>query len=219
MSAMDLLLWSRGPGLAIAVSIFAFGVVLRLFEIYSLGRKADLAKPRVNTKACAGATVWRRMLPDMHILRRSPITYVAGYLFHFGLFVVVFLYAPHIKLIESTLGLSWPALPSALVDLVAVLTLISLVVVLVNRITDPVKRLLSGFEDYLTWAVTLLPVLTGYMAYHHLMFPYQTMLALHILSVELLLVIFPFTKLMHAITLFISRWYNGDIAARKGVQS
>ena len=49
MSAMDLLLWARGPGLGIAAAIFLFGMVLRLFEIYSLGRKADLAPARPNS--------------------------------------------------------------------------------------------------------------------------------------------------------------------------
>ena len=43
------------------------------------------------------------------------------------------------------------------------------------------------------------------------------MLALHILSVELLLIFLPFTKLMHAFTLWGSRWYNGDANAKKGV--
>src|SRR5690606_38983087 len=126
---------------------------------------------------------------------------------------------PHIKLIHSLTGLSWPALPTSLVDLVTVLTLIALLVVLVHRLMDPVKRLLSGFGDYLAWAVTFLPLLTGYMAYHHLMLDYTLLLALHILSAELLLVVFPFTKLTHTFTLFIARWYNGDIAARKGVAS
>ncbi len=43
------------------------------------------------------------------------------------------------------------------------------------------------------------------------------MLALHILSVELLLVFLPFTKLIHVFTLWGSRWYNGDANAKKGV--
>jgi nitrate reductase gamma subunit len=57
------------------------------------------------------------------------------------------------------------------------------------------------------------------MAYHHLLFDYTLMLSLHILSVDLLLVVLPFTKLFHMFSLFISRWFNGDWFARKGVAS
>jgi nitrate reductase gamma subunit len=45
------------------------------------------------------------------------------------------------------------------------------------------------------------------------------LLALHILSVELLLVVFPFTKLMHTFTIFLSRWYGGAISGYRGVKS
>ena len=52
-----------------------------------------------------------------------------------------------------------------------------------------------------------------------MMLPYTQMLAVHILSVELLLIVLPFTKLIHMFTLFLSRWYNGAMAGRKGVAS
>jgi hypothetical protein len=73
-------------------------------------------------------------------------------------------------------------LPSQFIDLVAVVTIAAMVVVLVDRINKPVKRYLSTFEDWFTWLVTFLPVLTGWMAVQHLLLPYTTMLALHILS-------------------------------------
>ena len=61
--------------------------------------------------------------------------------------------------------------------------------------------------------------MTGYLAYHRLIHPYQLVLGLHILSVEVLMVAFPFTKLMHAFTFILARWYNGAMAGRRGVQS
>lgn len=65
--------------------------------------------------------------------------------------------------------------------------------------------------------MTFLPVLTGYLASKHLLLPYTAMLTLHILSAELLLIAMPFTKLLHAFTLWGSRWFNGDVNAKKGV--
>jgi nitrate reductase gamma subunit len=217
MSELQFLTWVRGLGLNIAIGIFILGVLWRLIEIYSLGRKRDLAVPRRRPGASGFHTVWRRSLAPPGMLKRSPVSYIGGYIFHVGLAIVVFLFAPHIKLIDGLLGLSWPALPSPVIDAVTVVTLAAMVVLLVDRINNRVKRFLSTFEDYFTWALTFLPLLTGYLAVKHLLLPYTTMLALHILSVELLLIAIPFTKLFHAITLFASRWYNGDIHGRKGV--
>jgi nitrate reductase gamma subunit len=103
------------------------------------------------------------------------------------------------------------------VDAVAVVAMIGLLAVLASRLTNTVKRLLSTFQDYFVWLLTLLPLLTGYMAYHHLLLDYPLMLALHILSAELLIALLPFTKLFHAISVFVSRWYTGQMSARKGV--
>lgn len=216
---VEFLLWVRGPGLAIAVAVFIGGLVLRLIEIYSVGRARDLAPPRDPMVGSGSRTLWARSLPAEGMLKRSPVSYIGGYIFHVGLFVTFFLYIPHIEFIRNVLGIGWPGLPSPLVDLVAVITLITLVVVLISRITDPVKRFLSNTGDWWGWLVTFLPVLTGWMAYHHLLLSYTTMLAIHILTVELLLISLPFGKLSHFATLWISRWYNGNAFARKGVAS
>lgn len=217
MTELQFLTWVRGPGLDIALAIFVLGVIWRLIEIYSLGRKKDLSAPRHAPGASGWHTVFRRSIPPEGFVKRSPVTYIGGYVFHIGLAVIVFLFAPHIKLVEGLTGLSWPGLPSQVVDLVTVVTLVAMVAVLVDRLKHPVKRYLSTPEDWFTWAVTFLPVLTGWLAVQHLLFPYTTMLALHILSVEVLLAVLPFTKLFHAFTVFGSRWFNGTVNGHKGV--
>jgi nitrate reductase gamma subunit len=216
MTEMQFLTWVRGPGLNIAAGIFVLGLIWRLIEIYSLGRKKDLAPSRKQAGASGWHTIYRRTLASGAILKRAPVT-IAAYVYHIGLFIVFFLLAQHIKLIESLFGVSWPGLPTQIVDLTAAVTLAALLVVLIDRITKPVKRFLSTFEDYFAWVLTFLPVLSGFLAAKHLLLPYTTMLALHILSVELLLIFLPFTKLLHGVVLFPSRWYNGDISGHRGV--
>lgn len=211
------LTWVRGTGLDLALAILVLGVIWRLIEIYSLGRKPDLSAPRQVAGASGWNTILRRSIPPPGMLKTSPVSYIGGYVFHVGLAIAVFFFAPHIKLIQGVLGMHWPGLPSQVVDLVTVVTLAAMVVVLIDRITKPVKRYLSTFGDWFTWALTFIPLLTGWMAVHHLLVPYTLMLALHILSVELLLVFLPFTKLFHAFTVFGSRWYNGTMNGHKGV--
>ncbi len=217
MNEMQLLTWARGTGLNIAIGIFLLGVIWRLFEIYGLGRKKDLSASRQAAGASGWHTIFRRTLPPPGLLAKAPVTYIAGGIFHVGLAIVVFLFAPHIKLIESLTGLSWPGLPSQFVDLVTIVTLVAMLVLLADRIKNPVKRYLSSFEDWFTWTVTFLPLLTGWLAVRHLLLPYTTMLTIHILCVELLLVCLPFTKLFHAFTVFGSRWFNGTVNGHKGV--
>lgn len=219
MNDLAFLTWVRGPGLGLAVSIFLLGLIWRLVEVFSLGRKKDLAVPRHRPGASGWHTIFRRTLSHVGI-QYNPAAYVSligAYIFHIGIFVVLLFFAPHIQLFKSTLGLSWFALPSRMVDFVSVLTIVAMIVVLADRITKKVKRFLSTFEDYFAWTLTFLPVLTGWMAVQHLFLPYTRMLAVHILCVEIFLVFFPFTKLLHGFATFGARWFNGDINGRKGV--
>ncbi len=219
MNHLDLLIFARGSALNWALMLCAAGIVLRLFEIFGLGRKPDVARPRTDTPGSGLRTVFTRSLPPQGMLKRDPITYIGGYVFHLGLLIVIFFLASHIEFFRSMTGLVWPNLPTPLVDASAVAAIVALGVLLAHRLNNPVKRLLSGIEDYVAWAATLLPLLTGYMAYHHLFVEFTLMLALHLFSVELMLVLLPFTKLFHTFSVFISRWYNGDIFGRKGVAS
>lgn len=219
MTDAEFLLWVKGPLFQIASIIFVLGVVVRILEIIFLGRKANLAEARGSAAAGGLRTIVTRSVPDNGTLKRSTFVIIAGYLFHLGLFVTIFLYAPHILVFESILGFGWPSLPTPVVDASAIVTMITLLIVLFHRIQDPVMRFLSHFQDYLVWFVTLLPVVTGYIAFHRIGATPPMLIAIHILSVELLMVLFPFTKLMHAFTLFMARWYNGAIAGYKGVNS
>jgi nitrate reductase gamma subunit len=219
MTGPDFLLWVRGPALAGASAVFLFGMTLRLIEVLSLGRKAELAEKRDSGFPHGIRTIFQRFLPiDAATARRSLLLVVAGYVFHVGLLAAIFLLAPHIQTFQAVTGLSWPSAPTPVVDFLVVLAMGAMLVLLWRRVVDPVARYLSDFEDYVVWLASFLPLLTGYMSYHHLLLPYHWMLGIHILTVEALLVLFPFTKLTHAVTFMLARYYTGYRAGEKGVQ-
>jgi len=219
MSETEFLLWVRGPALQGATIIFLLGVVVRILEILVLGRKPNLAEARGSAVAGGLRTIISRSFADRGTLQRTAFTEITGWIFHIGFFVTLFLFAPHILLFEEVLGVSWPALPTTIIDVTTIITIIALLAVLIHRIGNRVMRFLSRFQDYLVWLVTILPMLTGYIAFHRVGLSPNMLIAIHILSVELLMVVFPFTKLMHAFTLFMSRYYNGAIAGYRGVNS
>ncbi len=219
MSEIEFLNWVRGQGFQIAIIIFIAGVIIRFAEILLLGRKANLAEAKGSEMSGGLRTIVTRSVPDKSTFQRSSFTVVAGYVFHIGLFVCIFLFAPHILVFQDVIGISWPSIPTPIVDALAVISIITLLAILVHRMRDTVLKFLTTTEDYLVWLLTILPLITGYIAFHRIGMTAPTLLAIHILSVELLLVVFPFTKLMHAFTLVMARWYNGAISGYRGVES
>lgn len=211
---MALLEFARGPGLAIALAIFAAGLVWRIAGIFRRPVPPDHSAPR-RTDIVAGGVraIFARMLPPRGVKVRGAAM-ANAYAYHLGLALVVFAYAPHIAFIERTTGLAWPALPDAVAYVAAGVAIVGLLIALLTRLTDPVLRLLSGFDDYFSWFVTMAPLATG-MAL--LPMPAQPLpLAIHLLSLELLLVWLPFGKLAHAALVFVSRYRTGSDFTRKG---
>jgi nitrate reductase gamma subunit len=219
MSSMDFLLFVKGPMFQIALAIFAVGLLIRLTEIFVLGRRHNYAEARGGELVPGLKTVYKRFNPDPGTLQRAPFDVVVGTIWHIGFIVALLLFIPHVELIKSTFGIGWPALPNPVVDGITAITLLGLVAALIHRLTHPVKKFLSTPEDYLIWGVTFLVVLTGYLSYHRLINPYPLALGIHILTAEVFLIVLPFTKLTHIFTVFVARWYNGAIFGRKGVQS
>lgn len=214
---MDLLSFARGPALQWSMTILAFGLAWRLAGILLKPQRRDLSEPRV-ASAWRGAwqMIARRMWPKPEFAAGSAMSTTLGYLFHVGLFVVLFLAAPHVLFVEDLLGISWPHLPNTVVTVAGAVTLAALLAMLVLRVASPVKRLLSNFDDYFSWFVTVAPVATGLAATAHVGGRYEDLLAWHILSAELLIAWLPFGKLMHAFLVFASRGATGYAFARKG---
>lgn len=226
---MDLLDVARGPALAVSLSVFVLGTLWRLAHVLSRPRLPDLSAAREGVpSAAAGAwhAVLRAMWPRREFGSGPRVTAVNGYVFHVGLALVCFGYAPHIAFIRRLLGFGWPALPDAVMYLAAAATLLSLLLAMVARLSDPVLQLISTADDHISWALTVLPVITG-MAVLSDPSPallarddaiYRAPLAIHLLSLELLLLWFPFGKLMHALLFVFSRGATGVRFSQRGVR-
>jgi len=211
---MELLEFARGPALAVSVTVFVLGLAWRLYGIYRRPARADHSLPRRTDTAAGGArAIFAKMLPPKGVKIRGA-QMANAYAYHIALALVAFAFAPHIAFIARHLGVGWPALPDAVTYLATAVAIMGLTLALLLRLTDGVLRLLSNFDDYFSWLVTMLPLLTG-MAL--LPIPAEPVpLALHLLSLELLLVWLPFGKLAHAALVFVSRWRTGADFTRKG---
>ena len=225
---MDLLDWARGPLLAVAIAIFVSGCAWRAWSLLRLPQRAPSAPERqAFGRGDAARAALRRFAAPRGFSPSATLVTFNPYLFHIGLALVFFGYAPHIAFVRRLTGLSWPALPDAAMYLAAGLTIVSLLLALMFRLSDPVLRRISRADDMITWAVTFLPLVTGMavvgepsaslLAADHAV--YRTPLALHLLSVELLLVWFPFGKLMHAFLALPARMQLATFFGRRGVRA
>lgn len=216
---MDLLLWAKGPGFQIAVAVFLLGMAMRLVEILTLGRKTGIAPAKGDPVSSGIRTIFSRSLPGPNIMKQRPVVVVGGYIFHIAFFICLLFFVPHIELFKQGFGISWPGLPSPVIEAISVAGMFAMFAVLWCRIQQPVRRFLATYDDYLAWILTFLPLLTGFLTVNRLGLSYATVMALHIISIELLLALAPFTKLTHAVTTVFSRYYNGAINGRKGAPS
>lgn len=225
---MDFLDWVRGPMLAVALAVFLLGTAWRLWVLFRLPRAPDSGTRRNDFSAwAAGRAAFRRFAAPKGFAPGTALVTINPYAFHVGLAVIVFGYAPHIAFVQRLTGLSWPALPDVVMYLAAAVTIVSLLLALMFRLADPVLRRISRADDMITWTVTFLPLLTGMAVVGE---PsgallagdaavYRGPLALHLLSVELLLVWFPFGKLMHAFLAVPARMQLATFFGRRGVRT
>jgi nitrate reductase gamma subunit len=218
---MSLLDFARGPALEAAIAIFLFGAAWRLFALFLLPRAKDKTPARKGTPSVVSAAasgIVRHMWVPRDFGQTSMFAVVNGYIFHFGLAIVVFGFAQHILFIKGLFGVSWPGLPTSVISIAGIVTLASLVAALVRRMTNPVLKMISTANDYFSWLITFLPVATGLLAVSHLGARYETLLAIHLLSVSALLIWFPFGKLMHAFLVFVTRSETAISYSRRGVR-
>jgi nitrate reductase gamma subunit len=218
---MDLLDFARGPALQVALAIFVLGMMWRVISLILMPRTKDKSVPRKDAPMAFFAAIReiiRRSKPDTTIAKQSLPVQLNGYVFHIGLAIIVFGFAPHIAFIKDLFGISWPNLPNNLIYAAGVLTVASLVVAIVRRYLDPVLKIISTADDYFSWLVTFMPVFTGLLANSHLLLRYETLLAIHILSFEVFLIWMPFGKLMHGLLVFVTRGQIGAHLARRGAQ-
>ena len=220
---MALLEFARGAGLWFSLLVLLVGAAWRVIALLRLGTRPDLSEPR-SERRCAGIArgVFGRTFQRNEFRQGARLGALSGYVYHLGLVVIVFGYLPHVAFVARLTGIDWPALPDAIVYLAIGTTIIALLLTLFERLSDPVLRLLSNFDDYFSWFIVFLPLLTGMTVLsgtpprQGAAALYPLPLAVHLFSVELLLLWLPFGKLGHAFLVFLARGTTAAAMLRKG---
>jgi nitrate reductase gamma subunit len=198
----------------VSLAIFLVGVAIRFYEIFAKGVKPDLAVPRGDGMPGALRTVVTRSWTAKGFSSGATFHLVAGYMFHLGLFVLLLFAAPHVEFIEERLlGFGWTPAPHWLFIVAADLAFAGLILLYLRRLMHPVMRRISTLDDHVGAWLTFVVMFTGCMA---LLESHDGLRALHMLTVCLWLIYFPFSRLMHAFTFSFARVYTGATYGRRG---
>lgn len=205
---------ARGPLMWAATVIFLAGIIYRSVQLYLLTRKkkrvlysAAPVKPKDRTpeeRKMDLIVAFKHSLLGTH-----PIMAIISTIFHSFIFIIPLFLLGHNLLIYESWGLSLFSLPDWLCDtLTAIFILIGLFFLL-RRLIVPQVRIISTAYDYLVLGITVVPFLTGFFAYHQ-WFDYKTVITIHMLVGELMLMVIPFTKIGHMVFFFFVRIFIGS---------
>jgi nitrate reductase gamma subunit len=193
--------FARGPLLVFAFGVLLLGlirqVVLAVTEmVLSYRRAGDQVIP-------FRTLMWRSLgwVVPVKALRGTRIPYtLSSLLFHIGMLVTPLFLSGHVELIRRGIGLSWPTLSPAVADGLTLMTLTALILLFLLRLVSTASRFLTDFQDWFLLVLCMVPFMTGFLVAHPASNPFSFSLTylIHLISAELLLMLIPFTKLVHA---------------------
>jgi nitrate reductase gamma subunit len=195
------LAWARGPLFWAALAFLLLGLARHVFvvgwEVVRITRRAG--DGRVPYRRLAKVTLaW---LFPFGKLRNRALLGVTSLVFHIAIILVPLFLAGHIALWQRGLGLSWPAIPNALADVLAIVAVVGAALLVLQRAIAKDTRAVGRFQDYSLPLFIALPFAAGFLVMHPEWnpFPYELTLLVHVLSANVLLILIPVTKLSHAV--------------------
>ena len=195
--------WARGPAFIFSFSFMILGLLRHLAltlwnMIQSWRRAGDKTLPMYQ--------IWRNTLQwiiPVGRIRQSPLFSLTSMIFHIAILIVPLFLAGHIALWFRNTGISWPAIPNALADMLTITAIITAVALVVQRLSAKSTRVLSRPQDYMLPPLIALPFVSGFMVMHPAFnpFSYSTALFIHVMSANLIMILIPLTKLTHVVLL------------------
>ena len=206
----------RGPFVWIAFLVFFGMSIYKVRRLYMMAKNEKVVLPSIKGEA-AGRSILHWIIPfgSRNWRMRWPIT-ITTFVFHICLVFTPLLLLSHAVLWHESWGISWWSLPEGVADIMTLLVIITCIVFFLRRIFAPEVRFVTTGDDLLILAISFLPFLTGFLAYHQWLLPHKTMVILHMLFGQIMLIAIPFTRLAHMFYFFMTRAFMGSQAAGWG---
>jgi nitrate reductase gamma subunit len=199
-----------GPLVWLAFIIFIGGCLCRLITLIVLVHKKEKFIYSYMSWKYSLRSIVRWSTPfATENMRRHPAMTIVAYVFHVCLILTPIFLLAHVTLVDESWDLSWWTLPDTLAAIMTLLVIGACVFFLVRRLVNPEVQYVTSASDYILLTIVAAPFITGFLVYYQ-WFGYQTLLILHILSGEIMLVAIPFTRLSHMLFAPLTRAYMGS---------
>ena len=213
MSDVEILNFIKGPLFELSLLIFIFGLLYKLFKILTLGIPKNRAKPKGSPTFSAIKMLLMKpiyVFGFRDVLTKRAITFLNGFLFHIFFILLIFFIPWHAFIWDKLFSVELPYFNGAISNILAYGALVTLIILWVYRLVNPVTKLLTTFDEhfanFLIVAVLISGIIANKWAGDGV---YPTLLSLHILIAELLIIYIPFSRLSHFMTYFISTYLYG----------
>ncbi len=203
-------LFVSGPLAWVAFILFIGGSLYRLVNLIALVyRKEKFIFSYMSLKYSLRSILHWSMPFATENMRNHPVLTIVTFVFHICLILAPLFMLAHVTLIDEAWSVSWWPLPESWTELMTLLVIGGCVFFLVRRLVSKEVQYVTSTSDYVILFIVSAPFITGFLAYHQ-WFDYQTMLILHILFGEIMLVAIPFTRLSHMLFAPLTRAYMGS---------
>jgi len=208
---------ARGPLMWLATIIFLLGIIYRTIQLFRLTKRKEQTaytqkkpKPKTDKDTYSEEQKYDLLLSFKNsLIGKNPVMAIVSFIFHFCLFITPIFAAGHILSLYDSWGISYFSFPDKIIDLLTIIVLACCLFFLIRRVVIPRVQSISTPIDYLLLLITAAPFLTGFYAYHQY-FDYKSVITLHLLFGELMLILMPFTKLGHMVFFFFIRIFIGS---------
>lgn len=200
----------RGPLVWVAFLIFFGGSLYKIRTLILLAKNEKVVFPYMSLKYSLRSILHWLIPFASRNWRRRPMMTIVTFSFHICLvFTPIFLLS-HNTLWYESWGISWWTLSEGTADVMALVVIFACLFFLIRRFVAPEVRFVTFTSDYIILAITFLPFITGFLAYHQLLFPYKLMVTLHMVFGEIMLIAIPFTRLGHMFYSWLTRAFMGS---------
>lgn len=202
--------FASGPMVWVAFAVFILGSLYRLISLLTLARqKESYLFSYMNLKYSLRSLMHWSLPFGTTNMRLHPLMTIVTFIFHFCLLITPLFLLAHVLLIEESLGFSWWTIPEWLTDIMTVCVLMGCLYFLYRRLFLAEVKFVTTAADFWLLVIVAAPFVTGFLAYHQ-WFAYPTIMTLHVICGEIMLISIPFTRLSHMLLAPFTRAYMGS---------